>query len=270
MQGDSFSHGLWLPLYIITGGYFYPLQFFSGNATYLEQIQVEFTSTFLLIFTGNWQSFPYASPCPNILSLNGSHSGLLAGEGSTATRKLSTSSSPESFLEETSLTEHLMALAGIQHGCSWVVALVTKSRGSALRNVDSLEDAPVFSYSRHGTVSCNQRPFTIHSGAATHPGNTQGKMGSETRTGTWSNVEVLWNCHMQRLHSEAQFGQQHWKMYSFRKITKIMHSKTCHFSKQRPHVCSCYARLKIHAKAPAQRWETQKNLRYLVVGQTQQ
>lgn len=148
MQRHSFSHGLWLPLYIITGGYFHPLQVFSGNAAYLEQIQREFTFTSLLIFTVKWYSFPYASPCPHILLLNGSHSGLLAGEGSSVARRLSTSSSPESFLDETSLAEHLMALAGIQCGCSWVVALVPKSRGSALRNVDSLEDAPIFSYSK--------------------------------------------------------------------------------------------------------------------------
>ena len=119
-----------------------------------------------------------------MFSLDGSHSGLLAGEGSSAARKPSPSNSPESFLDEISLSEHLTALAGSQRGCSWMVAPVPKGRGSALGNVDSLEDAPVFSDRKDMVLHLVTRgPLLFIPGQPLSSGNTQGELGSETRTG---------------------------------------------------------------------------------------
>lgn len=186
-SSECFYLGISLPALChsrITGEYFHPFQFFSEDATYLEQIQGDFTFTSLLIFTVKWYSSPCASPYPNMLSLNGSHSGLLAGGGSSAARRPSPTNSPESFLDEISLAEHLTALAGSQCGCSWMVAPVPKSRGSALRNVDSLEDVPIFSDSKDMVLRLVTRgPLLFIPGQPLSPGNTQGELGSETRTG---------------------------------------------------------------------------------------
>lgn len=78
------------------------------------------------ISTIKWYSCPYTSPYPNMLSLDGPNSELLAGEGSSAARRPSLSNCPESFLDEISLIEHLTALSGSQCASSWVVAPVPK------------------------------------------------------------------------------------------------------------------------------------------------
>lgn len=118
-----------------------------------------------------------------MLSLNESCSGLLAGEGSSAARRPSLSNASESFLDEISLAEHLMALAGSQWkqlgGCS-----STQEQRSALRNVDSLQYAPVFNDSKGMVLHLVTRgPLPFISGQPLSPGNTQGQLGSETRTG---------------------------------------------------------------------------------------
>lgn len=108
-----------------------------------------------------------------MLSLNGSHSGLLAEERTSAASEPNPSNSPESFLDEISLIEHLMALAGSQCACSWVVAPVPKSRGSALRNVDSLEDVPIFSDSKDLVLCLVTRgPLLFIPGQPLSPGTT--------------------------------------------------------------------------------------------------
>lgn len=108
----------------------------------------------------------------------------LAGEGSSAARKPSPSNSPESFLDEISLSEHLVAFGGSQCGCRLVVAPVPKSRGSAAGNVDSLEDVPVFSDSKEMLLCLVTRgPLLFILGDQVSPRNTQGELGSETRTG---------------------------------------------------------------------------------------
>lgn len=108
----------------------------------------------------------------------------LAGEGSSAARKPSPSNSSESFLDEISLSEHLVAFGGSQCGCRLVVAPVPKSRGSAAGNMDSLEDVPVFSDSKEMLLCLVTRgPLLFILGDQVSPRNTQGELGSETRTG---------------------------------------------------------------------------------------
>jgi len=149
------------------------------------------------------------------------HSGLQAGEGNSAARRPRPSNSPQSFLDEISLAKHLMALAGSQHGCSWVIAPVPKSRGSALGNVGSLEDVPIFSDSKdmvlHPVTRALYRSFW---GSRFVQEILRESWAQKPGPATWSNMEMLGRCHMQRFQSEAEFGQQQWRISLVRGISR--------------------------------------------------